>query len=105
MAAVVVRVWSGTVNASDAEAYLQLMRDHAIPDYRAVPGNLDAQVWHRPEADGTVRFTTVSWWESRDAVRAFAGDDIETARYYDFDDRFLIDRGPVVVHHEVLDVS
>ena len=89
MAAQVVRVWSGTVHASDADAYLELMREHAIPDYRAVPGNLGAQVWHRPEGDGTVRVTTVSWWDSRASIEAFAGDDIEMARYYDFDDRYL----------------
>ena len=102
MAAQVVRVWSGTIHASDADAYLELMREHAIPDYRAVPGNLGAQVWHRPESDGTVRVTTVSWWDSRASIVAFAGADIETARYYDFDDQYLLDRGPVIHHHDLL---
>jgi heme-degrading monooxygenase HmoA len=96
-----VREWSGTVRSDAAEAYLELMRRHAIPDYLAVPGNLGAQVWHRAESDGEVRFVTVSWWESVAAVVAFAGADIDQARYYDFDDEFLVDRGPRVRHYEV----
>ena len=98
----VVRVWSGTVRASDASEYLELMRTRAVPDYRAVPGNLGAQVWHRPEGDGTVRVTTVSWWDSHASIEAFAGADIEVARYYDFDDRYLLDRGPVIHHYDLL---
>ena len=102
MAAQLVRVWSGTVRASDAEAYLELMRAHAVPDYEAVPGCFGAQVWSSPESDDTVRVTTVSWWDSRAAIVAFAGDDIEVARYYDFDDQYLLDRGPVIQHHDLL---
>jgi heme-degrading monooxygenase HmoA len=97
----IVREWSGTVRSDAAAAYLDLMRQHAIPDYLAVPGNLGAQVWHRADGDDTVRFVTVSWWESLTAVAAFAGDDIEQARYYDFDDDYLVDRGPTARHYEV----
>jgi hypothetical protein len=46
-----------------------------------------------------VRFVTVSWWESLAAVAAFAGDDIDAATYYSFDDDYLIDRGPRVRHY------
>jgi heme-degrading monooxygenase HmoA len=98
---VIVREWSGTVRADAAVAYLELMRRHAIPDYQAVPGNLGAQVWHRADGDDTVRFVTVSWWESLAVVVGFAGTDIEQAQYYDFDDDFLIDRGPRVRHYDV----
>ena len=36
-------------------------------------------------------FITLSMWESRDAIRAFAGEDIEAAVLYPEDERFLID--------------
>lgn len=99
----IVREWSGTVPTAVGDDYLELMRRRAVPDYFAVQGNRDAQVWHRPEEDGTVRFTVVSWWDSLDAVQAFAGEDVDRARYYDFDERFLVDRGPRVRHHAVAD--
>jgi heme-degrading monooxygenase HmoA len=37
-------------------------------------------------------FLTVTLWESLDAVRAFAGDDYETAVFYPEDERFLVER-------------
>ena len=56
----------------------------------------------RDDGDRT-EFLTFSLWESLDAIRAFAGDDIETAVYYPEDDRFLIERDSTVKHYEVVD--
>jgi hypothetical protein len=33
----------------------------------------------------------VTFWESEEAIRAFAGDDIGVAKYYDFDKDFRIE--------------
>ena len=38
-----------------------------------------------------------------DAVRAFAGDDVEVARYYSEDTHFLLELEPNVFHYEVLE--
>ena len=56
-----------------------------------------------PREDGRTEFLTFSLWESVDAIRAFAGDDIETAVYYPDDDRYLIERDETVRHYEVVD--
>lgn len=53
----------------------------AMPDYRSVPGNLGVQILHRLEGD-RAHFLTVTWWESRQAIAAFAGQHIEIAQYY-----------------------
>jgi hypothetical protein len=45
--------------------------------------------------------TTLSWWESLDDVRGFAGEDIGQAVFYPEDDEYLIDRETTVTHHEV----
>jgi heme-degrading monooxygenase HmoA len=47
-------------------------------------------------------FLTLSLWDSVDAIRAFAGDDIEAAVLYPEDARYLIDE-PTVTHYQVLD--
>jgi heme-degrading monooxygenase HmoA len=44
----------------------------------------------------------LSLWDSKDAVRAFAGDDIEKAIFYPEDERFLIGRDEHVSHYEVV---
>ena len=48
----------------------------------------------------TAHFLMVTFWESEDAVRAFAGDDIRVAKYYDFDKSFLLELEPTSSHYE-----
>ena len=50
---------------------------------------------------GRAEIVTVSLWESRSAIEAFAGQDIEQAVFYPEDDRYLIDRDLTVRHYEV----
>lgn len=47
-------------------------------------------------------FTLVTFWDSIDSVRRFAGDDVLRARYYPEDDEFLLEREPFVTHDDVL---
>jgi len=44
---------------------------------------------------------TIIFFDSLDDVRAFAGDDVERARFYPDDDRYLVDREPTVRHFDV----
>ena len=46
-------------------------------------------------------FVFLSLWESLEAIRAFAGDDLEKARYYPEDRDFLLELEPTVTHYEV----
>lgn len=98
----IARVWHGRVPASRAEEYLALMRTVALADYRSVDGNRGA--WCLTRADGDeVHFQMVTHWVDVEAIRRFAGDDIARAKYYDFDNDFLVELEPHVVHHEVYD--
>jgi heme-degrading monooxygenase HmoA len=96
----IARIWHGTVALAKSEAYLELMRSVAIPDYMATPGNRSAQVLHRVDGD-VAHFIMLTFWDSLDAVRAFAGDDVSVAKYYDFDAGYLIELEPTVQHYEV----
>jgi hypothetical protein len=53
-------------------------------------------------ADGRAEFLTFTFWESKDAIRDFAGDDIGRAVFYPEDDRYLIERSETVRHYEVV---
>ena len=59
----------------------------------------------RELGDGVSEVSTLSWWTGLDAIRAFAGEDIDIARYYPEDDRFLLDRPRHVTHARVADGS
>ena len=95
----ITRIWHGTTHASKSDEYLKLMRTVAIPDYRATPGNQGAYALRRIEGD-TAHFLMVTFWESEAAIRAFAGDDISVAKYYDFDRNFLVELEPCSIHYE-----
>jgi hypothetical protein len=44
---------------------------------------------------------TIIFFDSLDAVHAFAGDDIARARFYPEDDRYLVERDLTVTHYDV----
>lgn len=46
----------------------------------------------RRDSGERTEFVTFSLWDSFDSIRAFAGDDIETAVYYPEDERYLVER-------------
>jgi heme-degrading monooxygenase HmoA len=78
------------------------MRNVALPDYRATPGNTGAYAL-RSVAGDRAHFLMLTFWESRDAIAKFAGQDIERAKYYDFDKNFLLELEPTVRHYELFD--
>ena len=97
----IVRLWHGRVPAAKAGAYREFLNRVAIPDYRAVPGNLDVRILERAE-DEVTHFVTLTTWTGWDAIRQFAGQDLEAARYYPEDTDFLLEFEPRVAHYEVV---
>ncbi|HLZ60477.1 MAG TPA: antibiotic biosynthesis monooxygenase [Ktedonosporobacter sp.] len=96
----IVRIWRGVTPAEKTEQYLAYLMETGVKDYRAVPGNQSVQVLHRTY-DGKTEFLILSFWESYEAIRAFAGDDLEQAVYYDKDKEFLLELEPKVTHYEL----
>ncbi len=94
-------MWHGRVPHEKADAYREFLNARAIPDYRSVAGNVDVRILERREEDAT-HFITMTTWESLDAIRAFAGDDIEIAKYYAEDSGFLLEFEERVVHYEIV---
>jgi heme-degrading monooxygenase HmoA len=97
----IARIWRGATAADRAQEYLKYLRDTGVADYRKTPGNHGVQILMRTH-DGRTDFTSLSYWDSMDAIRAFAGDDPEVSRYYPEDDEYLIEKYPNVEHHDVV---
>ena len=75
----IARVWRGWTAGGDADAYERFLRTELFPDVARLEGFGGAHVLRRPAPDGEVEFVTVTLFASLDAVRAFAGEDYETA--------------------------
>ena len=96
----IARTWHGVTPLAKADEYLQLMRTVAVPDYQAIAGNRGVYVM-RQIKDETAHFLLLTLWDSEEAIRQFAGEDIEKAKYYDFDPDYLLELEPTVTHYEV----
>jgi heme-degrading monooxygenase HmoA len=99
---VIARTWTGVVRRADADAYADYIRDTGFAEYGRTAGNRGAWMLRRDDGDRT-EFITLSMWESGDAIKAFAGEDIEAAVLYPEDERYLIDGESSVTHYEVVD--
>ena len=55
--------------------------------------------------DDATYFITVTTWEELEDIKAFAGEDMETAKYYPEDEGYLLEFEPTVVHYEVVGSS
>ena len=99
----IFRKWTGRIRTTDADNYIQYIRDTGGDEYAATEGNLGYQILLRDLGDGSSEVSTVSWWRDLDAVKRFAGEDYERAVYYPEDDRYLLERPDRVEHHDVID--
>ena len=97
----IARVWRGWVRTDRAGEYVNYINRTGIAEYRQTPGNLGAEMWTRDLGDGRTEVVTLSWWESAEDIRGFAGNDIEQAVFYPEDDSYLIDRETTVTHYQV----
>jgi len=97
----IARTWRGTVHRADADDYAEYIRETGFAEYGQTPGNRGAWMLRRDDGDRT-EFVTLSLWDSVDAIRAFAGDDIEAAVLYPEDARYLVGES-TVTHHQIVD--
>jgi heme-degrading monooxygenase HmoA len=97
----IVRIWHGMTAAAKSDEYFEYLNRTGVPEYRATEGNRGVYVLRRIEGE-RAHFLTVSFWESIEAIKGFAGPDPERAKYYPEDEKFLLDFEPAVDHYEVL---
>jgi heme-degrading monooxygenase HmoA len=99
----IMRTWRGVVRRPDADRYADYVRETGFAEYGETPGNLGAWLLRRDEGD-TTEIITMSLWQSREAIVAFAGEDIEAAVLYPEDAEYLLGES-TITHHEVAGVA
>ena len=74
------RIWHGWTSLENAEDYEALLKSEIFTGIqnRQITGYRGIHLFRREMADG-VEFVTVMWFDSIEAVRAFAGHDYEIA--------------------------
>ena len=74
------RHWRGLASPEHADAYVDHLRRHTLPQLGSIPGFVDASILKRKVGRG-VEFLIVTRWKSLQAIQAFAGDDAEVLSY------------------------
>jgi heme-degrading monooxygenase HmoA/uncharacterized damage-inducible protein DinB len=97
----IARSWDGVTPAAKADEYADYVRRTGVTELAGTDGNLGVYLLRREEGD-RARFRVVSLWDSMEGIRRFAGEDVEKARYFPEDARYLLALEPNVEHFEVV---
>jgi heme-degrading monooxygenase HmoA len=73
------RQWRGLAKADCSQAYADHLRKETFPAIRKLPGFLRASILRRTLPEG-VEYLIVTEWANLEAVRRFAGDNVERRR-------------------------
>ena len=97
----IARTWHGVTQVSKADEYLDYLKRTGVAEYKKTEGNRGVYVLQRVDGD-QAHFLLLTLWESEEAIKRFAGSEIEKAKYYPEDEKFLLELEPTVTHYEVL---
>ena len=102
----IVRSWSARTTRAKAPAYAEHLRTEVLPTLKQVEGYAGAMLLERnsPEAHlaDAVEIVVLTFWRSLDAIRGFAGTDLETAVVADEAVALLTEFDRRVRHYELV---
>ena len=96
----ILREWRAEIRRAQSDEYVSYVRSTGLRDYRQTAGNQGALIAVREIDAERTEVVTLSLWSSWEAIRAFAGDPPDQARYYPKDDQYLLTRPKTVKHYE-----
>ena len=95
----ITRNWTGVVKPERAEEYLTHLQTDTLKKLSAIKGFVNASILQRVVTDG-IEFLVVTYWETMDAIRQFAGDAADIAVVPPIVQEMMIRYDPVVRHYE-----
>jgi len=95
------RQWRGLAKPSHADKYIEHLRHDTFPKLQRIAGFISGSILRRNIPNG-VEFLIVTIWESIDAIKQFAGTDVETAIVPLSVQEMMIDYDNRVRHYEIV---
>jgi heme-degrading monooxygenase HmoA len=96
----IARHWRGWTEVGNADAYETLLKTKVLPELKSIGGYRGGYIL-RSDGAQEVEFVVVNFFESIEAVRAFAGADYSTP-VFEPEARLLLSRvEPIARHYEV----
>ena len=97
----IARIWKARASPDRVAEYTAYFQSTVTPELRAINGYEGATLLHGARGR-IVDVTVITWWTSLEAIRAFAGEAVETAVVHDSAARMLIDFDRSVSHQTVV---
>jgi heme-degrading monooxygenase HmoA len=101
----ILREWRAEIRRAMSVDYVRYVSETGMEEYRRTPGNLGAVIAVRDIDETRSEVVTLSWWTSLEAIRAFAGDPPDRARYFPEDSKYLLTRPEHVLHYRSTDLG
>jgi heme-degrading monooxygenase HmoA len=95
------RVWSARTTRDGAAKYAEHFRHAVLPQLTTIDGYRGARLLER-EHDGGIEVVVVTRWQTLDAIRAFAGDELDRAVVHDQAAALFTDFDRKVRHYGVV---
>jgi heme-degrading monooxygenase HmoA len=95
------RVWSARTTRDGARQYADLFRRVVLPELAAIAGYRGARLMER-EQNGAIEVVVVTRWSTLDAIRAFAGEELDRAVVHDEAAALMTDYDRNVRHYGVV---
>lgn len=100
----IARSWGCRTPLRHAEGFHRHLLETGVADYRRQAGCRDVRLMRRDSGEVT-HFMLLSFWESMDAIRAYAGDEPEIPVLYHGDEVYGLDPDLFVSHYETTAIS
>jgi heme-degrading monooxygenase HmoA len=97
----IARIWRGQTLATKAADYSKYLYEEGVRAIARIPGNRGVQMLRSVGAD-FADFQVLSYWDSIEAIKRFAGEDYEQVHHLPDDPKYMIGAAPTVRHFEVV---
>jgi heme-degrading monooxygenase HmoA len=98
---VIVRAWHAIATAEGADAYREHFTRTVLPDLQRIDGYRGGYLLRR-DHDTHVRLQVLTLWDSLEAIRSFAGANLENAVVEPAAQAALVTYDSTVTHHTVV---
>ncbi len=97
----IVRQWTGVIRRDRLNEYMTLLEQRGMREYAETPGFVAAYAFQRPAGEN-FEINLVSFWDSVDSLKAYAGADYEAAHYFPEHREIMIDPPPTSPKYDVV---
>ncbi len=96
------REWKARCPEFKKDAFIKYLYETGIKDTASTSGFKGAQIFSR-DINGQSEITLISYWDSLDSVKGFAGDNISVVKLYPEDFKYELEPNNFVNHYKVVE--